>query len=197
MRKLWFAFAGLLGLAVVPLHLGAQENLKPESKKPAITLKVQVTFTESEGEKKLANLPYTFFIRVGEQGQIPAPWTKVRVGSRVPVATSNDKGTAQFQYIDVGTNIDARGYLAEEGRFDIYLDLERSWVEGAVPVQAEKAMNSPNDPDTGHFKEPIIRQFRTELTLNMRDGQSIQNTQAADPISGRIITTTVAINVAK
>jgi len=197
MKKLWFAFAVILGLAVIPLHLRAQENPKPESKKPAITLKVQVTFTESEGEKKLANLPYTFFIRVGEQGPTPAPWTKVRVGSRVPVATGNDKGTAQFQYIDVGTNIDARGYFADEGRFDIYLDLERSWVEGAVPVQTEKTMNSPNDPDAGHFKEPIIRQFRTELTLNMRDGQTIQNTQAADPISGRIITTTVAINLAK
>jgi hypothetical protein len=199
MRNIRFAVAALLALSVFAVRGSAQDVPKPESKKSAntVTLRVQVTFTESEGEKKLGNLPYTFFIRVAEQTPVPSPWTKVRVGSRVPVATGNDKGTTQFQYIDVGTNIDARGYSLDDGRFDIYLDLERSWVEGDVPIQTEKSLNSSGNGNADHFKEPIIRQFKTELTLTMRDGQTVQNTQAADPISGRLITTTVTINVVK
>jgi hypothetical protein len=58
-------------------------------------------------------------------------------------------------------------------------------------------LNSSGNGNADHFKEPIIRQFKTELTLTMRDGQTVQNTQAADPISGRLITTTVTINVVK
>ena len=117
----------------------------------------------------------------------------MRVGSRVPVYVGKDGG---MQYIDVGTNIDARGFPADEGRFDIYLNLERSWVEGDVLVPAEKSPTAV-DANSGHFKEPIIRQFKTELNLTMRDGQTIQTTQAADPLSGRVLTITVTMNVVK
>ena len=195
MRKVSFVVAAVLALAVVPLHLAAQENPKPESKKPVTTLKVQVVFTENEGEKKLANLPYTFFLRAAvDPSPLPPPWTKVRVGSRVPVYAGKDGG---MQYIDVGTNIDARGFPADEGRFDILLNLERSWVEGDVLVATERTSGGAVDANSPHFKEPIIRQFKTELNLTMRDGQTIQTTQAADPLNGRVLTITVTMNVVK
>jgi hypothetical protein len=193
MRKLCFVFVALLTLAAVPFHLAAQESPKPESKKAAVPLKVQVTFTENEGEKKLANLPYTFFVNAGESSPT-APWTKVRVGSRVPVYVGKDGG---MQYIDIGTNIDARGFLSDEGRFDIHLNLERSWVEGDVHVPADKSSGTSGDLNTGLFKEPVIRQFKTDLNLAMRDGQTIQTTQAADPLSGRVLAITVTINAVK
>jgi hypothetical protein len=193
MRKARFALAILFALLVVPVHLDAQESPKPDAKKPATLLKVQVTFTENEGEKKLANLPYTFFLKTADTSPL-APWTKVRVGSRIPVYVGKDGG---MQYIDVGTNIDARGAPADDGRFDIFLNLERSWVEGDVLVSAEKSPAASVDPNSGHFKEPIIRQFKTELNLTMRDGQTVQTTQAADPLSGRVLTITVTMNVVK
>ncbi len=196
MSRTRFALAALLTLTVVALHAPAQEKPKPDSKTPVTTLKVQVTFAEQEGEKKLANLPYTFFIKAGDLGP-NSPWTKVRIGNRVPVATGTDKGTIQFQYIDVGTNIDARGLTTDGGRFDITLNLERSWVEGGVAFPAEKQSESTVNTNTGQFKEPIIGQFKTELTLTMRDGQTIQTTQAADPLSGRVLTITVTMNVVK
>jgi len=196
MKKARFALVALLALTVAALCAPAQEKPKPDSKTPVTTLKVQVTFAEQEGEKKLANLPYTFFLRAADLGP-NSPWTKVRIGSRVPVATGTDKGTIQFQYIDVGTNIDARGFAADDGRFDIALNLERSWVEGGVPFPAEKQAESAVNTNTGQFKEPIIGQFKTELTLTMRDGQTIQTTQAADPLSGRVLTITVTMNVVK
>jgi hypothetical protein len=194
MGKLRSALIVLLALSVSPLCLTAQENAKQDNKKPGTTLKVQVTLSETEGEKKVASLPYTFFLKTSEQPSSTPSWAKVRIGSRIPVYVGKDGG---MQYIDVGTNIDARGFVLDDGRFEINLDLERSWVEGDVLVPTEKPFNSPTDPNAGHFKEPIIRQFRNEQTFTMRDGQTMQSTQAADPLSGRVITATVTINVVK
>ncbi len=116
------------------------------------------------------------------------------MGSRIPVYVGKDAG---MQYIDIGTNIDARGFATEGGKFDVILSLERSWVEGDVAVPAEKPVGNPTIGASGQFYEPIIRQFKTELTLAMKDGQTIQTTQAADPLSGRILTITVVMNVVK
>jgi hypothetical protein len=193
MNKARFALATLLALTFICLQLSAQDKPKPESKTPATTLKVQVTFAEQEGDKKLANLPYTFFLKATDAGPIPPSWTKVRMGSRVPVYA----GKEGMQYIDVGTNIDARGFTTDDGRFDIVLGLERSWVEGDVLVATERSAGGAVDANSPHFKEPIIRQFKTELTLTMRDGQTVQTTQAADPLSGRVLTITVTMNVVK
>ena len=196
MRKAILVMAGFLAFTTISIRTCAQDNPKSEARKPATTLKVQVTVTESDGEKKLSNLPYSFFIKATEASPngMPAPWTKVRMGSRIPVYVGKESG---MQYLDVGTNIDARGFSSDDGRFDISLNLERSWVEGDVLVPMEKTPGATAEVASGHFKEPIIRQFKTELNLTMRDGQSIQSTQATDPLSGRILTITVTANVVK
>jgi hypothetical protein len=189
MKKLAFMLlAFLVLLSFCPL-LSAQDKPKPDVKLPATTLKLQVTIVEREGEKKVTNLPYTFFLRAGNGGP-ESPWTKLRTGNRVPIYVGKDGG---MQYVDIGTNIDARGVAEEDGRFDITLNVERSWVEGEVIVSTEKT----GDANAGHFKEPIIRQFRTELTLPMRDGQTTESTEAADPGNGRVLTITVTMNVVK
>ena len=193
MRNARFALATILALTLVSFRLAAQDSPKPESKKPSTTLKVQVTFSEMEGDKKVANLPYTFFLKAVEAGPVPPPWTKMRMGSRLPVYAGKDG----MQYIDVGTSIDARGFIADDGRFELSLGLERSWVEGDVPVATERSNGGAVDAHSPDFKEPIIRQFKTELNLTMRDGQSTQTTQAADPLSGRVLTITVTMNVVK
>jgi hypothetical protein len=196
MRTVNFALALLLAVTFGSFRTIGQENSKPETRKPATTLKVQVTITETEGEKKLSNLPYSFFIKATESSSngFPTPWTKVRMGSRIPVYVGKEGG---MQYLDVGTNIDARGSVSDDGRFEIALNLERSWVEGDILVPVEKMPAAAADVNSGHFKEPIIRQFKTELNLTMRDGQSIQSTQATDPLSGRVMTITVTTNVVK
>jgi hypothetical protein len=193
MRIARFAVTALFTLALLSPHLLAQEKPAPDGKNPPAVLKLQVTITEQEGEKKLANLPYTFYLRAGDQGAA-SPWTKVRMGSRVPVYVGKDGG---MQYIDVGTNIDARGLAAGEGRFDVSLNLERSWVEGDVMVSAQHSSAAATDANPPQYKEPIIRQFKTELNLTLHDAQTIQSTQATDPLSGRVLTVAVTMNVVK
>jgi len=180
--------ASALAAAVVP----AQDKPNTLGKVPVASLKLQVTIIEREGEKKVANLPYTFFVQAGEGGT-SSPWSKLRTGSRVPVYVGKDAG---MQYIDVGTNIDARGFRNDDGRFDISLNLERSWVAGEVDVPVERSAAAPGETPS-HFKQPIIRQFKTELTLPMQDGQTSEITQSADPTSGRVLTITVTVNVVK
>jgi hypothetical protein len=123
-----------------------------------------------------------------------SPYSKVRIGSRVPVYTRKD---GSMQYIDVGTNIDARANGADNGRFSIVLSIERSWVEGDVLIPGEKVAGHTSESASVPFKEPIIRGTRTDFTLTMRDGQTMQTTQAADPLSGRILAIGVTMNVVK
>ncbi|MGB7435170.1 MAG: hypothetical protein WBR26_09280 [Candidatus Acidiferrum sp.] len=189
MSKTRLALAVLLALSIIPLRLAAQEN--------GTTLKVQVTITESEGEKKLVNLPYTFYVKASDGKSGNPPWTKLRIGSRVPVYTGKDDG---ITYIDVGTNIDSRAFTTDNGRFDIYLNLERSWVEGDlgdIGAPTGKSSGPATDAHSAHLKEQIIRQFKSELSFSMRDGQTTQTTQAPDPLSGRILATTVTMTVVK
>jgi hypothetical protein len=187
-----------IAMAVLALFAGgfslrAQDKVKSEAKSPVATLKLQVTITETEGEKKVVNLPYTFYLRISEPGPI-TPWAKVRMGSRVPVYVGKDGG---MQYIDVGTNIDARGFAGDDGRFDLNLNLERSWVEGDVAVPVDRSSPLTGEARTGQFHEPVIRQFKTELGLTMKDGQSIQSTMATDPLSGKVLAINVTMNVVK
>jgi hypothetical protein len=205
MRIARFALVAIAGFGLFAPGLIAQEKPNPASKTAAATLKISVLFSENEADKKVANLPYSFFVRAGELGP-SSPWTKLRMGSRVPVATGTNasSGTgaaitplAQFQYIDVGTNIDARALTADEGRYELTLNLERSWVEGDVLLPADAPASPSATSSTHQFREPIIRQFKTELALSMHDGQSIQSTQATDPVSGRVLTVTVTMTVMK
>jgi hypothetical protein len=184
---------GVLTLLTLAFTLRAQDKVKSEAKATPAVLKVQVTITETEGEKKVVNLPYTFYMKAGEGGPA-SPWTKVRMGSRVPVYVGKDGG---MQYIDVGTNIDARGFVGEEGRFDLNLNLERSWVEGEVAVPVERPSALTGESHAGQFREPVIRQFKTELVLTMKDAQTIQSTLATDPLSGKVLAINVSMNVVK
>ena len=154
-------------------------------------VKGQITFTEYDGEKKVKSLPYALLL----QARNDVPGTKIRMGSRVPVYTGGEHGS--MQYIDVGTNIDCRATAAQDGRYHLTMSLERSWVEGDVFVPVQKAAATTNDPAVGQFAQPIIRQFRSENNVTMRDGQTIETNFATDPVSGKVIKLEVTINVVK
>lgn len=170
---------------------------KPKSELLTTPVKTTIVFTEYEGDKKTKSLPYTLYINVPDAVEFkPGSWVKLRVGSRVPVYTGGDKGS--MQYLDVGTNIDARAARTPESYFLVYLRLERSWVEGdvLVPVQKPPEATVP-DPHAGSFREPIVRQFTSELDLKLREGQTLESTMATDPISGKVMKVEVSLSVVK
>ncbi len=176
----------------------AQDKPKPDDKPKAEVLattpvKVQIVFTEFEGEKKVKSLPYTMYLNAPDAPEVRPPWVKMRIGSRVPVYVGNNS----MQYLDVGTNIDARSGYTSEGRLLLNVNLERSWVEGDVSVPVTKSDTAQSESSSGHFREPIIRNFRSELDLKLREGQSIESTMATDPISAKVFKVEVSFTVVK
>jgi hypothetical protein len=189
--------ASLLLLGMLSPVCRAQDKPKPEDKPKAETqttpVKVSVVFTEYEGEKKTKSLPYTVYVNAPDSLELKQ-WVRMRVGSRVPVYTGGNSGN--MTYLDVGTNIDARAAHTPEGHFLLYLNLERSWAEGytLVPVQRPPEQM---DPHAGSFQEPIIRNFRSELELKLREGQVMESTMATDPISGKVMKVEVSLSAVK
>lgn len=99
-----------------------------------------------------------------------------------------------MQYLDVGTNIDCQASRTKDNKFDIRLILERSWVEGDVAVAVDPATAAQS---SGQFPEPILRQFKSELSLTLGDGQTIESSFATDPLSGKVFKVEVSLNIVK
>ena len=167
---------------------------RPKAEAQTTPVKVTVVFTEYDGEKKTKSLPYTIYINAHDAADSRGSMTKLRVGSRVPVYKGGNTGN--MTYLDVGTNIDAHATHTAEGNFLLALNLERSWAEGftLVPVQRPPEQM---DPHAGSFQEPIIRNFRSELDLKLREGQTIETTMATDPISGKVMKVEVTLSAVK
>jgi len=164
------------------------EDVAIEARQTEMTpLKISVTFMEFEGDKKVKSLPYTMIVIA--EGKNPK--SVVKIGSRVPVYAGKEYG---MQYVDVGTDIDCQASRTKDNKFDIRLSLERSWVEGnvAVPVDPGTSLQS-----SGQFPEPILRQFKSELSLTLRDGQTVESSFATDPLSGKVFKAEVSLNIVK
>ncbi|HMI52982.1 MAG TPA: hypothetical protein VK525_15830 [Candidatus Saccharimonadales bacterium] len=214
MKKMNLLFCSVALCAAVPFFATAQDSAaqmeekhKAETKAIAadkskaedmarsavssIPIKLQVVFVEYEGDKKIKSLPYILYLNAPNDAR---GWKKLRIGSRVPVLTGKDGG---MQYLDVGTNIDARVTRNADARFNLELVLERSWVEGEVFANVEGTATKGTDPSSGPFKQPIIRQFRTDVDLFLRDGQTVESTMATDPLSGKVLRVEITLNVVK
>jgi len=185
----------------VPLPFcSAQDKPKAEdSQKSEVRttpVKVQIVFTEFEGDKKVKSLPYSLHINAPDAPEWKSSsFVKLRVGSRVPIYLGG--ATGNMTYLDVGTNIDARSAYTGEGRLLLYLKIERSWVEGGASVPVAKSDGSASEASSGHFQEPIIRQFVSELDLKLREGQSVESTMATDPLSGKVLKIDVSFTIVK
>jgi hypothetical protein len=190
-RKQWT----LALLAVLLTGIAARAQEKPAAeKRPPTAVTVQVVFSEFEGEKKIGSLPYTIPIN-SEPDQRAADWSQVRMGVRVPIVTGSKEGVIQTQYMDVGTNIDCRAWM-EGSHYAVDLRLERSSLY-LVGAEGKRVEWSPDERGVGIAAQPIVRQYRSTMTLLMRDGQTIQRAVATDPLSGRQVRVDVTLNVVK
>jgi hypothetical protein len=177
MRRTVNAALLLAALAMGTPWVSAQEKPKSEDaateahQTETTPLKISVTFTEFEGDKKVKSLPYTTIVIADGKN----PKSVVKMGSRVPVYTGKEYG---MQYLDVGSNIDCQASRTKDNKFDLRLSLDRSWLEGNVAVSVDPGATSQT---SGQFPEPIVRQFRSELSLSLRDGQTVESSLPRTP----------------
>lgn len=179
-KTLWVGLvvAVLLAASAAP----AQERPKPEPK-PVTPLKVQVVFSDYEGEKKVGNLPYTLIVNADDVDY----WTNLRVGLRVPVTTLDRESRPVMQYMNVGTDVDCRAATLAPGQYKLELRLRRSFM-------------SPPPPPTGTRigeSNPILSQFEQGMNLLVRDGQPVVAASATDPVTGRVLRLEVTATAVK
>ena len=191
----------ILVAAISILSFGAPSSSPQEKGKPddaaksahaetvVTPLRVQVVFSEYDGDKKVSSLPYTILVNADDKG----PQSAVRMGLRVPIEVSGGPGNKQIQYQDVGTNLDGRADRTDDGRFLLKLNVEKSSVYS--PGESQKA--SPVAGNELSSGQPIVQQFRTQVNLLIRDGQTIQSTVATDPVTGHVLRVDVTVTVIK
>src|SRR5579863_7569307 len=73
-----------------------------ESEKTITPLRIQVVFTEFDGDKKIGSLPYTFLVNADDRGAPAA----VRMTFHVPVEVSSGAGAKHVGQYPLTTNLD-------------------------------------------------------------------------------------------
>jgi hypothetical protein len=173
----------------------APDNATAETPTP---VKLQVVLSEYDGTKKIANLSYTIPLLV--PGVKPGgAYGTVRIGVKVPVMTADSKtGGSQITYIDVGTNIDARVAHADDGKYQADLKVDRSSLYVTARDQDGKIVGKEwSDGEAPPSSQPLVRQYRGDVGMFLREGQPAEATVATDPLTGHVFKVEVTLNVVK
>jgi hypothetical protein len=187
MKKLsYLLLLSALCQPMVPLR--AQEKPKTEEKvKVPTPIKVQIVFSEFDGDKKISSMPYTF-IAISDDKIGGSHSTSLRMGIRVPVET--DGKDQKMTYLDIGSSIDCGINAEDDGRYHLYLSFDRSAFYPNKSPEDEKLVPNPGGL-------PLVRQFRTSQNLILKDGQTSENVMSTDPLNGHTLRVSVTINVQK
>jgi hypothetical protein len=194
MNRNWQVARCVAVVLFIALAVQAQEKsgASEEAKRPT-SLKVQVVLSEYDGAKKIASLPYVLPLAPGPLA--PAGYImngSTRTGVRVPVSVETKD--AKYEYIGVGTDLDCNAQQLADGRYGLRVTLERSSVYSQVG-QNKAVEWAPGEERPSYL--PLVRSFRTQFELLLRDGQTVEGATATDPLTGHILKTEVSLNVVK
>jgi hypothetical protein len=178
----------------------AQTPAPPPERRVETPLRVQLTISTFEGEKKISSVPYTLSVTAvtGSQPKlsqlrmgtkIPLPSTKPVTVDGKPIAEAMPglpTGGAPVTYREIGTNIDCSAWVGEGGRYELQITVEDSSIPREDAARAAKTQ-----------EPPMIRSFRLSNRVILRDGQSTQFTAATDRITGETVRIDVTVSVAK
>lgn len=181
------ACAALLLAVASPQTANAQAGTQVMNE-PPVTLKVTVTISKWNGEKKIASAPFILMVVPSygdraEKGGDGDP-TSLQMGSEVPVpstTTTDGKSVPSIQYRTIGTNIQSQARPLGGGNFNVYVSVQDTQL----------------DASTGNATLPRMQNFRASNRLTMRDGATVQFTVATDTVTGTVTKLDVTMNVMK
>ena len=156
----------------------------------AVTLKVTVTISRWDAEKKISNSPYVLMVvpsygkhaEVGQDGD----HTTVQMGSETPVPATtltDGKTVPSYQYKNLGTNINVAARPVDDGKYNILVSVQDSQLGAPQTIAGGTAAR--------------YLTFRSSNRLTMRDGQTTQYAVATDTITGHVVKLDVTMNVVK
>lgn len=154
-----------------------------------VPLKVQLVVSRTGVDKKIiSSLPYTLWVTANDKRM-----TSIRMGVQVPVPTTTFKDSKEgmapvqsYTYRDVGTNIDCGATSQGDGQFTLEIKLSDSSVSYDSKDAGPKVSGSP-----------AFRNFTSNFSILVKDGQTAQYASATDPVSGETLKVDVTINVLK
>jgi hypothetical protein len=159
------------------LAIAAQAQQKPPEPDKRTVVKVQVVLSRYEGDRKTSSLPFTMLATAdGDR-------VSIRTGTQVPIATAAPENKTNFQYIDVGSNVDLTVKSTESGRFNVYLNFQDRSTTEKVPLAGNV--------------QPVLRNMQYTNSVLIKDGETKQFVAASDKASGEMIKIDVTLNVEK
>ena len=87
----------------------------------------------------------------------------------------------------VGNSVGCRAENADGDRFKLNCNFDQSAIHANGEKPATEASPLP----------PLLRDFRSDVSFLLRDGQTTQLTAATDPVSGDVLKVEVTLNVVK
>jgi hypothetical protein len=156
--------------ASLTLAQEASSEAKPAKTKVVQAYRLDFSFNELEGEKKINTRHYSMELTSDNSNEI-------KIGSRVPVTTfvnNKDSGAGtQYQYIDVGTNIWAQlRPIANSDEQELVVRSEISNLD--LSPQAANTANAP-----------VIRQMKISGSTLLVEGKPLILGSMDDPTSKR------------
>lgn len=185
MRAMSISHAAV-GLILLAGTVTGQE--KSETERPAtvpIPVRVQLVVHKQLGDKRLSSLAYAFPCSPQDRK------TTLKYGVEVPVPVRKAE-TVEFQYRNVGTNIECEANRVTEGRFHLRIAFEQSSVQPAgEKVAGEQSLES-------RAANPVLfRIAMSQFTAVLRDGQTTQAVTGTDPLTGEVTAVDVTLMVQK
>lgn len=142
------------------------DDIDKARKKFAGEYRLDFRINELEGEKRLNSRAYTLLIEPHEFG-------KLRIGTRVPIQTSEGK---QLTYIDVGQNIDCQVRTETERMVGLNVDVDFS------NFGMTEQLRDAGGAATGN---PVLQQFRITTKTDLEIGKPTIINSFDDPSSKR------------
>jgi hypothetical protein len=176
----------MLAIVMAP-RAGAQSSGEQQSlgEAPPVTLKITVSISRWDGEKRISNAPYVLMAvpSYGKRAEagVDGDSTSMQIGSQVPMPTVTKEGNRSWDYRSIGTNISVAARPLAGGQFNVYVSVTDSQLEATQP----------------QAPAPRVQEFRASNRLALRDGQTVQYTVATDAISGQVTKLDVTMNVIK
>jgi hypothetical protein len=175
-----------IGLMLLAGTVTGQE--KGETDRPPnvpIPVRVQLVIHKQLGDKKLSSLAYAFPCSPHDRK------TTLKFGVEVPVPVRKAE-SVEFQYRNVGANIECEANRVPEGRFHLRIAFEQSSVHGA----GEKA-TSEQSLESRAANPLLFRTATSHFTAVLRDGQTTQAVTGTDPLTGEVTAVDVTLTVQK
>ena len=172
-------FAGLLGAGLTAQAPGGQPSARPAP----ISLKVDVTISRYEGDKRTSSKPYSLRVTTGSQ-------TSFTTGRSVPIPSSKDTIT----YHPIGTNLNAGASHLGDGRFSLDLRIEETSLEASP---AGPPGPTPAVQGGTLTAAPAIVSLRVNNIVVLGDGETAEFLSSTDPVSGAVSKVEVRLTVLK